>query len=208
MKGILFIQPMYVACEAGAKTETRRFHDRLQFQPGQVLYVKEPVYLTGTIGQKVRPEDVVYAKPAPKNEVYHPDALCFTGVQYIYDNPALPEGDDIFWQKKQKLFCPEKAARRWVKIGSAYFQRLGDMTESDYRAEGLYKFRVFPVDAPSYPMWRVDLGKDGVFVDADPAKVYAHLLNSTAKGKDVYDPEKVVAVYSFEWLKKESVELL
>jgi hypothetical protein len=192
---------MYDACEAGAKTATRRFHDQFKFAPGQVLYVKEPVYLTGVIGEKPPPEKVVYERPAPKNEIYHPDALRFTGVQYIYDNEALPHGDDIFWQKKNKLFCPEKAARRWVKIGSMNFQRLGDMTESDYRAEGLYKFRVFPVDAASYPMWRVDLGKDGVFVDADPAKVYAHLLNSTAKGKEVYDPEKVVAVYSFEWLK-------
>lgn len=199
MQGILFIQPMYVACEAGAKTETRRFHDRLQFQPGQVLYVKEPIYLSGKVGENPKQSEVVYTAKS---------GLQFTDVQYIYDNPALPEGDDIFWQKKQKLFCPEKAARRWVKIGSMYFQRLGDMTESDYRAEGLYKFRVFPVDAPSYPMWRVDLGKDGVFVDADPAKVYAYLLNSTAKGKDVYNAEKVVAVYSFEWLKKESVELL
>lgn len=199
MQGILFIQPMFAACEAGAKTETRRFHDRLQFLPGQVLYVKEPIYLTGKVGETPNPSEIVYTAKS---------GLQFTGTQYIYDNPALPEGDDIFWQKKQKLFCPEKAARRLVKIGSAYFQRLGDMTESDYRAEGLYKFRVYPVDEPSYPMWRVDLGKDGVFVDADPAKVYAHLLNSTAKGKDVYDPEKVVAVYNFEWLKKESVELL
>lgn len=208
MQGILFIQPMFAACEAGAKTETRRFHDRPLYRPGQVLYVKEPVYLTGIVGESPSPEKVVYESPVPKNEVYRPDALRFTGVQYIYDNPALPEGDDIFWQKKNKLFCPEKAARRFVKIGSVYFQRLGDMTERDYRAEGLYKFRVFPVDAPSYPMWRVDLGKDGAFVDADPAKVYAHLLNSTAKGKEVYDPEKVVAVYSFEWIKKESAEIL
>lgn len=192
MQGILFIHPMFVACESGAKTETRRFHDRWQFLPGQVLYVKEPIYLTGKVGETPNPSEIVYTAKS---------GLQFTGTQYIYDNPALPEGDDIFWQKKQKLFCPEKAARRWVKIGSAYFQRLGDMTESDYRAEGLYKFRVYPVDEPSYPMWRVDLGKDGVFVDADPAKVYAHLLNSTAKGKDVYDPEKVVAVYTFKWLK-------
>lgn len=193
MQGILFIQPMFAACEAGAKTETRRFHDRLQFLPGQVLYVKEPIYLTGKVGETPNPSEIVYTAKS---------GLQFTGTQYIYDNPALPEGDDIFWQKKQKLFCPEKAARRWVKIGSAYFQRLGDMTESDYRAEGLYKFRVYPVDEPSYPMWRIDLpGRGGVFTDADPAKVYAHLLSATAKGKDVYDPEKVVAVYSFEWLK-------
>jgi len=192
MQGILFIKPMYDACEAGAKTATRRFHDQFKFAPGQVLYVKEPIFLTGRVGLTPLPRDVVYTAKS---------GLQFTGVQYIYDNPALPEGDDIFWQKKQKLFCPEKAARRWVKIGSMYFQKLGEMTESDYRAEGLYKFRVFPVDAASYPMWRVDLGKDGSFVDADPEKVYAHLLNSTAKGKDVYDPEKVVAVYSFEWIK-------
>ena len=198
MQGILFIQPMFTACEAGAKTETRRFHGRLQFNPGQVLYVKEPIYLTGKVGIPPLPKEVVYTAKS---------GLKFTGVQYIYDNPQIPQGDDIFWQKKNKLFCPEKAARRWVKIGSMYFQKLGDMTESDYRAEGLYKFRVFPVDAPSFPMWRVE-GKDGAFVDADPAKVYAHLLNSTAKGKDVYDPEKVVAVYSFEWIKKESAELL
>lgn len=183
---------MYDACEAGAKTATRRFHDQFKFAPGQVLYVKEPIFLTGRVGLTPLPRDVVYTAKS---------GLQFNGVQYIYDNEALPQGDDIFWQKKEKLFCPGKAARRWVKIGSMYFQKLGEMTESDYRAEGLYKFRVFPVDAPSYPMWRVDLGKDGVFVDADPAKVYAHLLNSTAKGRDVYDPEKVVAVYSFEWIK-------
>ena len=192
MQGVLLIYPMQVAAWQGLKTETRRFGDKQRWQVGQRLYVKEPVILIGDIGKT----------PKPKEVIWEQGELRFTRVQYLYDDQALPEGDSVFWIRKQKLFCPEAAARFMIQITDVKRQRLGDMTESEYRAEGLQQGMSIALDdrSPSRKEWRVEMANDLMFSDPDPAKVYEYLLNATAGGKKVYDPDAMVWAYKFNWL--------
>lgn len=194
MVGALFIYPMYVAGRDGLKTQTRRFGDKPSWKAGQTLYVKEPVYLTGQIRKSADPRKVVYEK----------GDLKFTGVQYLWDNPEAPNDPELFWILKQKLFCPEKAARFFIRIEDVQRQRLGDMTEDEYRAEGLQQHFAVSLDDRSAPgkEWRVEMANDLMFSDPDPAKVYAYLLKATAGSKDVYDPEALVWAYRFTWKTK------
>lgn len=192
MVGALFIYPMYVAGRDGLKTQTRRFGDKPNWKMGQTLYIKEPVYLTGQIGKPADPRKVVYEK----------GELKFTGVQYLWDNPEAPNDPEQFWILKQKLFCPEKAARFFITIEDVRRQRLGDMTEDEYRAEGLQQHFAVSLDDRSGPgkEWRVEMANDLMFSDADPARVYEYLLNATAGGKKVYDPDAMVWAYKFSWM--------
>ena len=192
MVGALFIYPMFEACRRGLKTETRRFGDKPNWSVGQRLYVKEPVILTGLIGKKADPRKVVYER----------GELKYTGVQYMWDNPQVPSDPDVFWTIKQKLYCPEKAARYMIKIVDVRRQRLGDMQDCEYRAEGLQQYFAVALDDRSAPgkEWRVEMANDLMFSNSDPAKVYEYLLNATAGGKKVYDPDALVWAYKFLWL--------
>ena len=190
MQGILFIYPMFEAGRQLRKTQTRRFHNT-PWKVGQLLYVKEPVILTGQVGVTPKPKDVIWQK----------GELKYTGVQYLWDNPELPKGDSVFWTMKQKLFCPEIAARYMVKIESVQRQRLGDMTEAEYQAEGLQRHFGLPIHQGATPQkeWRVEMANDRMFSDADPANVYRYLINATAGGKPVYGPDLTVWAYTYTW---------
>lgn len=191
MVGALFIYPMFAAARAGEKTETRRFGDKPNWKVGQTLYVKEPVILMGTAGEK----------PAPERVIYQRGELKYTRAQYLWDDVEIPADPAVFWERKQKLFCPEKAARYQMKILSVKRQRLGDMTDEEYLAEGLKKHFAIALDdrSNSGNEWRVHMANDMMFSNEDPAKVYAYLLKATAGGKDVYDPDKFVWAYKFAW---------
>lgn len=192
MQGALFIYPMFKAARQGLKTETRRFGDKQNWKVGQRLYVKEPVILTGLVGKQAKPKDVIWEK----------GELKYTGVQYMWDNPQVPDSPDVFWTIKQKLFCPEKAARYMVEIVDVKRQRVGDMQDCEYRAEGLQQHFAVALDDRSAPgkEWRVEMANDLMFSDSDPAWVYAYLLKATAGGKEVYDPNALVWAYKFKWL--------
>lgn len=191
MVGALFIYPMFEACRQALKTETRRFGDKPSWKIGQRLYVKEPVILIGRVGKQPREKDVIWQK----------GELKYTHVQFMWDDPQLPNDPDVFWTIKQKLFCPEKAARFEIEIADMKHQRLGDMEECEYRAEGLQRHFAVALDDRSAPgkEWRVEMANGLMFSDPDPAKVYAYLLKATAGGKDVYDPDALVWAYRFTW---------
>lgn len=191
MVGALFIYPMFHAARQGLKTETRRFGDKPAWKIGQRLYVKEPVILIGRVGKQPREKDVIWQK----------GELKYTRIQFMWDDPQLPNDPDAFWTIKQKLFCPEKAARFQIEIADMKRQRLGDMEESEYRSEGLQQHFAVALDDRSAPgkEWRVEMANGLMFSDPDPAKVYAYLLKATAGGKDVYDPDALVWAYRFTW---------
>ncbi|HRI61870.1 MAG TPA: hypothetical protein PK228_19160 [Saprospiraceae bacterium] len=192
MVGALFIYPMFQAARQGLKTETRRFGDKPAWKIGQRLYVKEPVILMGEVGQNPKAKDIIWQQ----------GELKFTRVQYLYDDQALPTDDGTFWIKKQKLFCPEKAARYMMQVTNVKRQRLGDMEHCEYRAEGLQQHFAVSLDDRSAPgkEWRVEMANDLMFSDSDPAKVYEYLLNATAGGKKVYNPDALVWAYKFMWM--------
>lgn len=182
---------MFEACRRGLKTETRRFGDKPNWKVGQRLYVKEPVILIGRVGKQPREKDVIWQK----------GELKYTRIQFMWDDPQLPNDPDAFWTIKQKLFCPEKAARFQIEITDMKRQRLGDMQDCEYRAEGLQQHFAAALDdrSTSGKEWRIEMANDLMFSDADPAKVYEYLLNATAGGKKVYDPDAMVWAYKFSW---------
>jgi len=192
MVGALFIYPMFQAARHGFKTETRRFGDKPAWKVGQRLYVKEPVILIGRVGKQPREKDIIWQK----------GELRYTRVQFMWDNPELPNDPDAFWTVKQKLFCPERAARYMVEITGVKRQRLGDMEDCEYRAEGLQQHFAAALDdrSQSSKEWRVEMANDLMFSNSDPARVYEYLLNATAGGKKVYDPDAMVWAYKFLWL--------
>lgn len=191
MVGALFIYPMFQAARQGLKTETRRFGEKQNWQVGQRLYVKEPVILIGRVGKQPREKDIIWQK----------GELKYTRIQHMWDNPELPNDPDAFWTIKQKLFCPESAARYMIEIRSVKRQRLGDMEDCEYRNEGLQQHFSVALDNRSAPgkEWRVEMANGLMFSDADPVKVYAYLLKATAGGKKVYDPDAMVWAYKFSW---------
>ena len=199
MVGALFIYPMFKAIRAGNKTQTSRFGDKPLWKEGQKLYIKEPAYLYGRVGENPPDNKVIYQKGDAK----------FTGVEYAWDNGVPANTPDVFWIEKKKLFCPEKAARLFIEVESVTRKRLGDFTIEDYKREGLIRDMSLPIPdfkigEPSPPLamrptivWRLELANDLVKTADTPLELWEYLLKLTDKDFQ-YDPERLAWVYKFK----------
>lgn len=208
MTGALFIYPMFKAIIAGNKTQTSRFasarqgltkqilsanSERPLWKEGQRLYIKEPVYLCGTVGENPPQDQVIYQRADAK----------FTRAEYAWDNGVPTNNPDVFWTYKQRLFCPEKAARYFIEVEGVERKRLGDFTIEDYQREGLQKHLALPqVEGGTvYPEWRLELANDLVLSDYEPLPLWKYLLKLTDK-KFVYDHDRLAWVYRFKLVLK------
>jgi len=199
MVGALFIYPMFKAVKEGNKTQTSRFGDKPQWKEGQKLYIKEPVYLYGTVGENPAPEKVIYQKGDAK----------FTGVEYAWDNGVPANTPDVFWIEKKKLFCPEKAARLFIQVESVERKRLGDFDDDDYKREGLKRNLTLPipdlkVGEPMPPVamrptieWSLELANNLVKTTDTGLQLFYYLLKLTDK-EFQYDPDRLAWVYKFK----------
>ena len=188
MVGALFIRPMFDAIVKGIKTKTSRFSEKQTWQVGQVLYIKEPVYLWGIIG----------AAPAPKDIIWSELDLSYTGVTYGYDAELPPGDENVFWRYKPKLFCPMAAARHFIKITKAERRRLGDMQLADYLAEGITKTFALEIESGKTGVqFHAHITPFEIFSSDDPLEVFKFILKLTDK-KYKYDPNQLVWVYDFE----------
>lgn len=199
MQGALFIYPMFKAVKEGNKTQTSRFGEKQLWKEGQRLYIKEPVYLYGTVGASPPDDKVIYQRGDAK----------YTGVCYAWDND-LPKNDpDIFWTEKKKLFCPEKAARLFLEVESVERKRLGDFTNEDYKREGLKRNMSLPmpelkIGEPIPPLamkptieWSLELANNLVKTTDTGLQLFYYLLKLTDKHFN-YDPEMLAWVYKFK----------
>jgi len=205
MQGALFIYPMFKAIWSGNKTQTSRFGEKPLWKEGQKLYVKEPVYLSGRVGVTPPDNQVIYQRGDAK----------FTQVTYAWDGLFPENSADIFWTKKEKLFCPEKAARVFLQVESVEKKQLGDYTIEDYQREGLKRNMSLPipelkVGEPIPPLamkpsieWTLELANDLVLSKDNPLELWKYLLCLTDK-KFEYKPEKTAWVYKFKVTKNEA----
>lgn len=117
--------------------------------------------------------------------------------------------------KKEKLFCPEKAARVFLQVESVEKKRLEDYTIEDYQREGLKRNMSLPipelkVGEPIPPLamkpsieWTLELANDLVLSKDNPLELWKYLLCLTDK-KFEYKPEKTAWVYKFKVTKNEA----
>lgn len=150
MKSILFQDDLVRAVREGRKTQTRRlmkpqpnlsgrtwfWHgQQMEFwkaphQPGDVLYVKESVYIDdrypNIVGEKI-----------PK---VRPNWLIDDQIHYRCD------GDIEGAKWSNKLFMPAWLARTFIRIESVRVERVQEITPADAIAEGI----------PAVSMWELD----------------------------------------------------
>ena len=188
MVGALFIRPMFDAIVAGKKTKTSRFGDKQLWKIGQELYIKEPVYLWGTIG----------SNPQQKQIVWREHDLSYTGVTYAYDQCVPPDRQDIFWKFKQKLFCPEAAARYGIRITNVGLRPIGKMKVNDFIAEGIERFFALDIESgKGEHQYKVHTTPNQIYSNRDPNEVFKYILRLTDK-KFEYNPDQLAWVYDFE----------
>jgi hypothetical protein len=84
---------------------------RPRYQPGEILFLKEPYHIARPIHH-------------PKDEEYW----------YAFDFGPILRSTMYDWSNK--LFMPERAARHFIQITDVTAQRLNDITKEDAIAEG------------------------------------------------------------------------
>lgn len=145
MKGILLKEKLYFATVKGDKTETRRVGSFKDFPRGEKLqpthvetvageaiaraYIDDEGNVYDTSGHHYRPRyqvgEVVYLK--------EPHAV-INGVTFYKFDFNEEQRSKHKWGNK--LFMPESAARKFIKITKVWAERLVDITECGAAREG------------------------------------------------------------------------
>lgn len=158
MKGICFIEPMFMATIKGRKNQTRRMpklpmpFDNLPikshtldivlkankaYKPGEILYLKEPYFY---------------------NNLLHKTLYKFKPFDFPFDDNQT---------YKNKLFMPAKYARYFIKIKGIRIEKLGYIKETDCINEGVQTDGVItPYEAYMF-LWNFINGKNAWERDKD-----------------------------------------
>ena len=162
---ILFSAPMVKAILDGRKTVTRRVvkpqppANAHQVETWHHPDTKKPRFFTwttaGEISDQWEPLPCPYGQPGEKLLVRESiDALCGCDAEYVADGARLvdahPEGWDI-WREGRDLphrtipsiHMPRWASRITLEVTGVRVERLGDVSESDARAEGVQSVAEF-----------------------------------------------------------------
>lgn len=203
MKGICFIEPMFIA-----SVNKRKFHFRHIITPQpdniratNVIYSDAPDYILSEPHRHWTPEpsnyfltsDNKYCKPKYKvgETVYLKEPYNDSASQYriLYKFNSDVKGETAsFW--KNKLFMPESAARYFIKITAVRVERLQDISDEDCIKEGIRSIMDITY------MNRVD---DVGYLSAEDA--YAALIDKI-NGKGTWESNPFVWVYEFELVTK------
>lgn len=110
MKGICFIEPLFLKTKEGRKVMTRRISEKPRYKVGEILYLKEP-YL-------------------PPNED--------RGCVYRYGMDAIKFEANFKKAKwKNKRFMPQSAARYFIQIIGIGYEKMQDISDEDCKNEGI-----------------------------------------------------------------------
>jgi hypothetical protein len=202
MKGICFIEPLFLATAEGRKTQTRRmivpqpdargtrttnvlfedFHGReikSRYRKGEILYLKEPYIDDLNM-------DRTYYK-------YSTDDVKEVGLWLKMPDKEI-KGTKRIW--KNKLFMPETAARYFIQITDVRAERLHDISEADCFKEGI---QAFTKDNHLFKY-----GLDGwIWSDMPrtPQTAYASLIDFIG-GKGTWKRNPFVFVYDYKLIEK------
>jgi len=162
---ILFNAEMVRAILDGRKTQTRRalrpqppkgitYHDsnngKFQYHYGPDVYAVKTIHCPYGVPSDrlfVKENHYLYGywerKPLAKKEKYR-----FKPIQPImpryFENPPdtiLPKYSlDRGWNKRSSLFLAKNHTRVWLEVTNVRVERLGDITEADILAEGIFKW--------------------------------------------------------------------
>lgn len=206
MKGIMFIEDMYNAVVSRLKTETRRTCEvpqdyslcsisekRLVYNPNFFLFhnakndsfiEKKPKYKVG---------EIVYLK--------EPYFICKEIVTYKFGNTTWDIYPKKYW--KNKMFMPEKAARRFIKITNVRIEKLHEITKRGAINEGIER-KKYTIEKEC---WGYKIYDTESTYDENPINSYWSLWDKI-NGKDSWYKNPYVFVYSFEPYKKLEDEFL
>lgn len=138
------------------------------YKVGDVLYVKETYQHTEVLN--IHPTDDNYG--------------------YVYKADGQPWEDFEGWKWKSPMFMPEKAARLFIIITGLNFERLGDISEEDAKAEGIELLDIY-----DFPIYKDYLGRVDGF--QYPPNSFISLWQSI-NGEDSWNANPWVWAYTFE----------
>lgn len=182
MKGICFIEPLFIKVITGEKIQTRRI---VKPQPDETGESKE-------FKPRYKLDEVVYLK-----EPYYPHPR--GGMVYKFDHDNFETKVDF----KNKRFMPASAAWYFIKITGVRAERLQAIGEKDCLKEGVFK----SVYCGGYYLNGITVKRkiegsleSGKLMYGSPIKAYAALIDSI-NGKGTWESNPFVWVYDFELTK-------
>ncbi|MDR0509624.1 MAG: hypothetical protein LBH06_00850 [Rikenellaceae bacterium] len=174
MRGICFIEPLFLATVDGRKKMTRRRPDKSgkpKYHVDEVLYLKETYGYSGACEPG---ELVVYKYGLSFNELV---AYAKGGMCELHDG----------W--RNKLYMPARAARYFIRITAVRMERLQEITEADCMKEGIRRLG----EKADFNYYH---GVGERHFNA-PREAFAALIDITC-GRGTWESNSQVAVYEFE----------
>jgi hypothetical protein len=190
-KPILFSTPMIQAILAGNKTMTRRICKPQPDTRGLRFTNRWEDYH----GNKVKPRyeigDVLWVR-----ETWQKFLIEGGGFGYTYKANNHIFDQDTKW--KPSIFMPKSACRIWLKVTDVKAERLQDISEGDAIMEGVGSGFQMNAGWPDY-----EHIENGICtLTQDTAKMSYVSLWNKINGKDSWDLNPWVWVYSFERIDK------
>lgn len=156
---ILFNTDMVRAILDGRKTVTRRCVKFLNGKnPNWTGYVKDGLMLYNGINKpcikpcQYQPGDILYVRESVFQGVGHyldvsGETVCFLTNDFEYYADGLHEKDHwkdkyehIWMHRRPSIHMPKEAARIWLKVTDVRVERLQDITDEDCEKEGLENY--------------------------------------------------------------------
>lgn len=168
MKGILFSTEMVRAILEDRKTQTRReikhpgaiaaLADNIkaeivcesfaQYQPGDILYVREEHKVTLTHDLHGKLEGITCEYKDGSAQTWQPKQIPLDTLQRLIKRKTLGK-----WQRGR--FLPKALARTFLRVTAVKAERLNDITEADAIAEGIELFPPNPqIERRKYMLYR------------------------------------------------------
>ena len=142
IKPILFITEMVRAILDERKSCTRRLVKFLPGEnPQWTGYIKDGLMLYNGRNEpcirkaQYQPGDILYVRET-WSEGYEEGTYIYRADDKLADLPTFKESSKLIYHPS--IHMPKEAARIWLKVTDVRVERLQDMTLKDFKAEGIY----------------------------------------------------------------------